>query len=184
MFRFLFFLLPSLPIWTKRKMWGDFATFFLFLFKVPRLISGSVAEICLQQFIMARNFFPSCNSSWYFFFSQPPPTSKRGPCQCQLDCNSRRDVWRRACVCVCVVCAGLDQSPALGIFVSINTSLHTFYLSMLWRLEEGVGSPLRRFGLQRGARYLPQTDLWLSATHFPHGALMYLELFLGQAADI
>lgn len=39
---------------------------------------------------------------------------------------------------MCVVDAGLDESPALGIFVLINTSLHTFYLSMLWRLEEGA----------------------------------------------
>lgn len=45
---------------------------------------------------------------------------------------------------MCVVDAGLDESPALGIFVLINTSLHTFYLSMWQRLEEGVGSRLRR----------------------------------------
>lgn len=47
---------------------------------------------------------------------------------------------------MCVSVGGLDGGPALGIFVLINTSLHTFYLRMLWRLKEkGVGSLLRTF---------------------------------------
>lgn len=151
----------------------------LFFFKVPQLISGPLAEICLQQFIMARNFYPSCNSSWCIFFSQPPPTSKRGPCQCQLDCNSRRDVGGGCvCVCLCVSVCGLcrfgpEPSP-WHICVDKHIFTHLLPLDAVafrgrcWESEE--------VWCVKGS-YLPHTDLWLSTTHFPHGALMYLELF-------
>lgn len=114
-----------------------------------------------------------------YFFSQPPPTSKRGPCQCQLDCNSRRDVGGGCvCVCLCVSVCGLcrfgpEPSP-WHICVDKHIFTHLLPLDAVafrgrcWESEE--------VWCVKG-RYLPHTDLWLSTTHFPHGALMHLELF-------
>lgn len=77
---------------------------------------------------------------------------------------------RSACVCVSV--GGLDGGPALGIFVLINTSLHTFYLRMLWRLEEkGVGSLLRTF-LSEGQ--IPAADRSLDSLKPLQYSLFYM----------
>lgn len=147
---FLFpFFLP--PVWTKRRMWGDFATFFHFFVQSA---STYLRPGCWNMFTAVHNgsqLLPFMQFQLMYFFPSLHRHQSGAPVSASWTVTAEEMLAEGVCVCACVwvcaVCAGLDRSPALGIFVMINTSLHTFYLSMPWRLEEGVGSLLRRFGL-------------------------------------
>lgn len=111
---------------------------------VLNIISGLVAEICLQQAELLRTSTLHAIPADIFFWLLP--TSKR-PCRCQLDCGSAGTGW----VCVrAFLCVrgrfGLSPSPR-HICVDKHIFTHLF-LWMLWQLEEeGVGSPQKgRYG--------------------------------------